>query len=59
MKYKEGIQAIATVNEFLRFHTNSSNRHYANYNEITSHVRRFIIRIYGRLPSLIALFSVE
>ena len=25
MKYKEEIQVITTVNEFLRFHTNPSN----------------------------------
>ena len=30
MKYKEEIQVITTVKEFLRFHTNPSNRHYAN-----------------------------
>ena len=28
--------------------TNLSNQQYANYHEIRSHVRRFIIRIYGR-----------
>ena len=48
MKYKEEIQVIKTVNEFLRFHTNPSNQHYANYHEIKSHMRRFITRIYGR-----------
>ena len=48
MKYKEEIQVITTVNEFLRFHTNLSNQHYVNYHEIRSHMRRFIIRIYGR-----------
>ena len=49
MKYKEEIQVITTVNEFLRFHTNPSNQHHANYHEIRSHMRRFIhvIRIYG------------
>ena len=31
MKYKEEIQVITTVNEFLRFHTNPSNQHNANY----------------------------
>ena len=30
MKYKGEIQVITTVNEFLRFHTNPSNQHYAN-----------------------------
>ena len=48
MKYKEEIQVITTVNEFLIFRTNPSNQHYANYREIRSHMRRFIIRIYGR-----------
>ena len=43
MKYKEEIQVKTTVNEFLRFHTNPSNHHYANYHEIRSHMRRFII----------------
>ena len=47
MKYKEEIQVITTVNEFLRFHTNPSNQHYADYYEIRSPIRRFIIRIYG------------
>ena len=48
MKYKEEIQVMTTVNEFLRFHTNPSNQHYANYHEIRSHMRRFIIQIYRR-----------
>ena len=48
MKYKGKIQVITTVNEFLKFHTNPSNQHYANYHEIRSHMRRFIIRIYRR-----------
>ena len=30
MKYKEEIQFITTLNEFLRFHSNPSNQHYAN-----------------------------
>ena len=47
MNYKKEIQVIMTINEFLRFHTNPSNQHYANYHEIRSHMRRFIIRIYG------------
>ena len=47
-KSKEEIQVITTVNEFLRFHTNPSNQHYANYHEIRGHMKRFIIRIYGR-----------
>ena len=34
MKYKEEIQVITTVNEFLIFRTNPSNQHYANYREI-------------------------
>ena len=34
MKYKGKIQVITTVNEFLKFHTNPSNQHYANYHEI-------------------------
>ena len=42
MKYKEEIQVITTVNEFLKFHTNPSNQHHANYHEIRSHMRRFI-----------------
>ena len=29
MKYKEEVQVLTTVNEFLRFHRNPSNRHYA------------------------------
>ena len=53
------IQVITTVNEFLRFHTNPSNQHYANYHEIRSHMRRFIIRIYERRTFFIASFSVE
>ena len=48
MKYKEEIQVTKTENEFLRFHTNPSNRHYANHHEIKSHMRRFITQIYGR-----------
>ena len=47
MNYKEEIQVITTINKFLRFHTNPSNQHYANYHEIRSHMGRFIIRIYG------------
>ena len=46
MKYKEEIRVISTENEFLMFHTNPSNQHYANYHEIRSHMRRFIIRIF-------------
>ena len=42
MKYIEQIQALITVNNFLRFHTNR---------EIRIHVRRFIIPIYGRRTS--------
>ena len=34
MKYKEEIQVTKTENEFLRFHTNPSNRHYANHHEL-------------------------
>ena len=48
MKYKEEIRVITDENEFLIFHTNPSNQLYANYHEIRSHMRRFIIRIYGR-----------
>ena len=47
IEYKEEIQVITTLNEFLRFHTNPSSQQYANYHEIRSHMRRFIIRIYG------------
>ena len=47
MKCKEEIQVITTVNNFLRFHTNPSNQYYADYDKIKSHMRRFIIRIYG------------
>ena len=47
MKCKEEIQVITTVNNFLRFHTNPSNQYYADYDKIRSHMRRFIIRIYG------------
>ena len=43
MKYKEEIQVITTINEFLRFH----NQHYASYHENRSQKRRFIIRIYA------------
>ena len=60
-KYKEEVQVLTTVNEFKD--RNPSSQHYANYHEIRSHMRRFIIRIYGRrsnvLPHLRALFSVE
>ena len=56
MKYKVEIQVITTVNEFLRFHTNSSNQHYANYHEIRSHMRRFIVRIYGLLKESCSRF---
>ena len=52
IKYKEEIQAITTVNEFLRSYTNPSNQHYANYHEIGS------LRFYGR-RTFLALFSVE
>ena len=54
-KYKEEIQVITTINEFLRFHSNPSNQHYANYHEIRSHIGRFT----DVVPSFIALFSVE
>ena len=57
MKYKEVVQVLATVNEVLRFNRNFFNQRYAYYHEIRSHMRRFIIRIYG--PHLRALFSVE
>ena len=43
MKYKEEIQVIKTGNKFLRFHLSPSNKYYANYHKIRSHVRRFII----------------
>jgi len=52
MKYKEEIRVITTVKEFLRFHTNPSNRHYANYREIRNHMRRFEFTVV--VPSLIA-----
>ena len=55
MKYKEEIQVITTINEFLRFHSNPSNQDYANYHEIRSHIGRFTEVV----PSFIALFSVE
>ena len=48
LKNKEEIQVIPTVKEFLRFDTNLSNQHYANYHEIRGHMRRFIIQIYRR-----------
>ena len=48
MLCKKEIRATTTVNEFLRFCTNPSNQHYANYHEIRSHMRKFVIRIYGR-----------
>ena len=48
MKNKGEIQVIPTEKEFLRFHRNPSNQRYANDHEIRSHMRRFIIRIYGR-----------
>ena len=48
MNYKEEIRVITTENEFLIFHTNPSDQHYANYHEIRSHMRTFIIRIYER-----------
>ena len=50
MNYNDDIQVITTVNEFLKFHTNLFNQHYANYHEIRSHctcMRRFIIPVYG------------
>ena len=50
MKYKEEILVITTVNEFLMFHTNLFNQHDANYHEIRSLMRRFIIRIYAGAP---------
>ena len=50
VKYKEDIQVITTVNEFLIFHTNLSNQHDANYHEIRSHMRRFKIQIYAGAP---------
>ena len=60
IKYKEEIQVIKIVNEFLRCHTNPSNQHYANYHGIRSHMRRFIIRIHTDVvPSLIALFLLN
>ena len=60
IKYKDEIQVITTETNFLRCHTNPSNQHYANYHEIRSHMRRFIIRIHTDVvPSLIALYSVE
>ena len=43
IKYKEEIQVIMTVNKFLRFYTNPSNKHYANYHKIRSDMRRFTI----------------
>ena len=56
MKYKEEIQVITTVNEFLRFH----NQHYASYHENRSQKRRFIIRIYaGRRTFFNRLISIE
>ena len=51
VKYKEEIQVITTANEFLRFHTNPSYQHHANYREIRSHMGRFIIRIYAGAPN--------
>ena len=51
VKYKEEIQVITTANEFLRFHTNPSYQHNANYNETRSHMGRFIIRIYAGAPN--------
>ena len=51
VKYKEEIQVITTANEFLRFHTNASYQHHANYHEIRNHMGRFIIRIYAGAPN--------
>ena len=48
MLYKKEIRVITTVNQFLRFCTNPSNQHYANYHEIKRYIGKFIIRIYGR-----------
>ena len=48
MLYKKEIRVITTVNEFLRFCTNPSNQHYANYHEIKRYIGKFKIRIYGR-----------
>ena len=59
MKYKEEIQVITTVNEFLIFHTNLFNQHDANYYEIRSHMRRFIIRIYAGAPKNSFQFCLE
>ena len=59
MKCKEQIQATTAVNEFLRLHTNRSKIITTNCREITSNMRRFIIRIYGPHAFLMALFSVE
>ena len=45
MKYKEEIQVITTVKEFLRFHTNTFNQHYVNNHQIRGHMKGFIIPI--------------
>ena len=42
IKYKEEIQVITTVNEFLRFRTNLSNQHYANYHAIRRYMHEKI-----------------
>ena len=42
MNYNDDIQVITTVNEFLKFHTNLFNQHYANYHEIRSHLHEKI-----------------
>ena len=59
MKYKEQVQAITTINEFLRFHTNPSKTNTSNGRQIRRNMRRCIIRIYGRHTFLMALFSVK
>ena len=57
---KEEIQVTTTASEFLRFHIKPSNHSYVSYHKIRSHMRIFMIRIYGRLTffkSLIFLLN--
>ena len=42
IKYKEEIQVITTVNEFLRFRTNLSNQRYVNYHAIRRYMHEKI-----------------
>ena len=48
MKYKEKIQATATITEVLRFHTTLLKSSQQIAAKLRSHMRRFSTQIYGR-----------